>query len=610
MKTKAVQNTKMKGKLQYLLVRMLLSLILLTSWSSNSYAQSFKLKLHGKEATAFEQATNLKTSYVDFLRANEALQEGLLAIYKKGYLSAAIDSIWEQSNAAHAKVFLGKQYKWANISTTNIPSNLIRLSGFDEKRILNQPIKPTLLGKVMEKMIRYYENNGYPFVSTQLDSVQIEDGQVSAALKVKTGPLIKMDTIILNDNAGIQKSYITKYLDITEGELYNESKIKKITQLIRELPFLEEAFPWKIYFGASETRLNLYLKNKSANRADVLIGLLPNNAEIGNKFLLTGDIKFAFVNALERGEKIEVNWQNLQFQSPRMTATASYPYLLNTQIGISGTFDYYKKDTTFRTVSGELGFIYQFNAQDQLKAFYETGSTRLITVNKSELLSTRALPANADIKTRSFGLEGSIRRVDYRLNPRKGWQARVKGAASIRDFITNNEIEETFDPVSSQNFSYLYDSMDLRSYRFQLETDLAYFYPIGKRMTLATRYRGAIMFSEQDLYRNEIFQIGGFRLLRGFDEGSLFVNQYHVASIEPRYLLSQNSYFFLFGDIGLIQRKYPGIIRQDNPYSVGLGMVFETKAGLFNISYAAGTLGQTGIQFRNSKIHFGYVNFF
>jgi outer membrane protein assembly factor BamA len=590
-------------------IRFILFVLLSLIAENRCFAQT-SLNVIGADAESFLKNALLKSTYPDVLRANQALQEGLQTAYKKGYLAASIDSVWEEKNNYYAKVYLGKQYKWAAIRTTNIPSNLLRLSGFDSKDLLNQPIKPSLLGNVMEKMVGYYENNGYPFVTAQLDSVNIQKSSVSAKLKIKKGPLIKIDTIILNDEAGIKKSFIKRYLDIEEGELYSEKKIRKISQLIAELPFLEEAFPWKIYFGASETRLNLYLKNKSANRADVLIGLLPNNAEIGNKFLLTGDIKFAFVNALERGEKIDVNWQNLQFQSPRLTASASYPYLLNTQIGLSGTFDYYKKDTTFRTVSGELGFIYQFNAQDQIKAFYQTGSTRLITVNTSELLSNRALPANADIQTRSFGLEGSIRRVDYRFNPRKGWQARIKGAASIRDFIKNATIEDTFDPTTGENFSYLYDSINLRSYRFQLETDLGYFFPIGKRMTIAARYRGAIMFSEQNLYRNEIFQIGGFRILRGFDEESLFVNQYHIGTLEPRYLLSQNSYFFLFSDVGIIQRDYPGLNRQDNPFSVGLGMVFETKAGLFNISYAAGTIGNTGIQFRNSKIHFGYVNFF
>lgn len=588
----------------------ILVLLLLLGGVKNSSAQSVSIKLHGSDATRYKKEAKLGVSFNDLAEAQSALEDARLNLYKNSYLTASIDSVWQLDKTIHANVFVGEQYKWAKISSGNIPSHILRLSGFDEKKIYEQAIKPSLLGKVMEKMIGYYENNGYPFVSTFLDSVQINKDQVQAKLVLDKGPLVKIDTIILNDDAGINKSFITKYLDIHQGDLYNESKIRKISQLLRDLPFLEESFPWKIYFNVSSTKLKLFLKNKSANRADVLIGLLPNNAEIGNKFLLTGDIKFAFVNALERGERIEVNWQNLQFQSPRLKASASYPYLLNTQIGLSGTFDYYKKDTTFRTVSGELGFIYQFNAQDQLKAFYETGSTRLITVNEATLISSRSLPANADIQTRSFGLEGSLSRVDYRLNPRKGWRLRLKGAASIRNFIRNTTVEETLDPMRLETFSYLYDSIDLRSYRFQLEAAVSYYLPLTKRIVLSTHYQGAYMYSEQDLYRNEIYQIGGFRLLRGFDEGSLFVNNYHLGTIEPRYLLSQNSYFFLFTDFGTIRRQYPGINRRDTPYSIGLGMVFETKAGLFNISYAAGTLGDTGIQFRNSKIHFGYVSFF
>ena len=599
----------MKGSAQYVFVSIAIGILLLLNSIKQCEAQEVPLKLHGPDAAKFEQEAILKTTYPDYLQANKALQSSLAALYKKGYLAASIDSIWLEEKNAHATVHLGEIYKWGKIETSNIPPHLVQLSGFDQKRIYNQPLKPTLLSQFIEKMLSYYENNGYPFVVANLDSVNIENGGVAARLNLNAGPLVKIDTIILNEDAGIHIDYIMNYLGIHQGDLYNESKIRKISQLIRELPFLEESYPWKIYFNVSTTRLNLYLTDKSANRADVLIGLLPNNAEIGNKFLLTGDIKFAFVNALERGEKIEVNWQNLQFQSPRLKATASYPYLFNSQIGITATFDYYKKDTTFRTVNSELGFVYQFNALHHLKAFYETGSTRLITVNEAQLISSRALPANADIRTKSFGLEGIVSRVDYRLNPRKGWLAKLIGSASIRDFLKNNTVEQTFDPTRSETFAYLYDSIDLRSYRFQIAGDASYFIPLGKRITLSTRYRGGVMMSKQNLYRNEVFQIGGFQLLRGFDEGSLFVNNYHIGTLEPRYLLSQNSYFFLFSDFGTIYRNYPGLDRRDNPFSIGLGMVFETKAGLFNMAYAAGTL-EGGIQFRNSKIHFGYVSFF
>ena len=42
----------------------------------------------------------------------------------------------------------------------------------------------------------------------------------------------------------------------------------------------------------------------------------------------------------------------------------------------------------------------------------------------------------------------------------------------------------------------------------------------------------------------------------------------------------------------------------------GLGMAFETKAGIFNITYAVGKRDGDKFNFRQSKIHLGYVNYF
>jgi len=234
----------------------------------------------------------------------------------------------------------------------------------------------------------------------------------------------------------------------------------------------------------------------------------------------------------------------------------------------------------------------------------------MLSVNLGQLLSSRTLPSNADIGNRSFGLETQWNKVDFLLTPRKGFQLMADLSTTFRRFIKNPTIEDTFDPVQGETFAYLYDRVGTNSVRWQVKGSAAYYVPISKRFVLASKYNGAYMFSQAPLYRNEIFQIGGFRLLRGFDEGSLFVNQYHIGTIEPRYLLAQNSYFFLFADFGWIESNYPGNNLQTVPYSTGLGMVFETRGGLFNVNYAVGATSQTGLQFRNSKIHFGYVNYF
>ena len=48
----------------------------------------------------------------------------------------------------------------------------------------------------------------------------------------------------------------------------------------------------------------------------------------------------------------------------------------------------------------------------------------------------------------------------------------------------------------------------------------------------------------------------------------------------------------------------------NRPIGIGAGMTFETKAGLFGISYALGKLDDTAFEFRTAKVHFGFVSLF
>ncbi len=572
-------------------------------------AQNFSINLRG-EKDSFLALTNMPIKFESFIECSEALKSAQLNLYKQGYLTASIDSlVWTDSNSS-AHVMVGNKFRWAKLKNKNIPSALLSQSRFDEKNYFNKLVDIQKLYPVFEKLIRYYEDNGYPFASIYLDSVAIKTDKIHANLALDLGPLTKIDTIMINEDAKISKQFILQYLGLKQGMLYNETKIKEISKRIRELSFIQEAAPWRIEFNVIETKLSLYLKSKSANRADVLIGLLPNNEERGGKFLLTGDVKLAFVNALGMGENLSINWQNLQYQSPRYNIETQVPYLLNTPIGISGKFDFYKKDTTFKNVNGELGLVYQFSANEQVKIYYELASSRILSLNTASLIATRSLPELGDITYRTFGLETQISRVDYKLNPRKGYRAQINGSVSFRNFIKNTSVETTIDPLLNKPFSYLYDSIQLKSFKYTVKGQFSYFTPFTKRLLLATSYYGGITLSSDGLYKNEVFQIGGYRLLRGFDEGSMFVNAYSVVSIEPRYLLSLNSYFFIFGDIGFTQSKYGNINRTELPYSMGLGMTFETRAGLFNISYALGAKQNQPFQFRSSKVHFGYVSYF
>jgi hypothetical protein len=573
-------------------------------------AQSIAVQYKGNEQSmqVFSKNIEQQTNFDNEIEVNNYLQTGINKLRGLGFLAANVDSIVTAStNAITAYIYTGKQYKWVKLNTQNIPSVLLSNIGYNEKKFTDAPVSPTQLAQLCNKVLVYAENNGYPFAQVYLNNIVQTNAGITADVVLQKNNFIKIDTIEILGDAEITESFISNYLGIKKGDVYDESVVKQISRKLRELSFISEEKPWRISFGITKTTLSLYLKNKDANRADILVGLLPNNNALAGKFLLTGDVKLALVNSLRSGENIVLNWQNLQYKSPRLHIESSIPFIFSTLIGVTAKFNYTKNDSSFRNVGGDVGLQYLQSANQHFKLYYQTNNSAIITIDTSYIRTFKALPSNVDLQQQAIGTEWYWNKTDYKLNPSKGYSIILNGIAGIRKIIKNTSIENLRD--GSRTFAYLYDSIALRSYKFTATLQTNYYIPTSKRFTTKLAYSGGIVYNKT-LFRNELFQIGGYRLLRGFDEASLFVNQYHVAMLEPRYLLAQNSYLFAFADYGIVQSPYIKNSVTQNGFGVGAGISLETKNGLFNFMYALGNNLNGAIQFRNSKIHFGYVNNF
>jgi len=573
-------------------------------------AQKAGLKLHSVDDRQAEllAVTEVPEDLSEPGAAYNFVQSLIPALQEKGYLAASMDSLSVKNEIYEAYVFLGKQYKWARLSFDSIPNSLWSDAGINPQQWQGEKLNPKRLSNVSEKLLRWSEDNGYPFARVWLDSVVINDeGGVRANMMLDKGPLRKIDSLNIKGNAKISKNYIMHYLDIFEGEYYNEKKLRAVTNRLNEIPFLEQMEPWRINFKLTRTELDVFLKERNANQLNALIGLLPNNVET-NKFMLTVDAVFAFQNILSMGEAISVTYQRLQYKSPRFKANTVLPYLLNSPFGLDANFDLFKKDTSFLRTSFQLGLRYQLNATDFVRVFYQSQSNRLINIDTSYVKNTRKLPENVDVSANGAGLEFVMNRTDYRPNPVKGFRGRALTSALIRNIKRSDAITELTDNTGF-DYSLLYDSLEQRKYQYRVEGELTYFVPLGKKATFMSSYNGGWI-SGDNLFENEVYQIGGFKLMRGFDEQSIYANQYHVLTLEIRLLLDRNSNVYLFTDNGYVISKYSGFYREGLYNGFGAGAALRTRSGLFTINYALGTTEGSPVQFRQSKIHFGYVAYF
>ncbi len=528
----------------------------------------------------------------------------------KGYATASIDSISYTTDTTTIHLFSGEPFQWARLSTSGIEKKVLALVAWDDEHFLNKPLNLDQYQAIQEKILSYYENNGYPFAKVYIDSISLTgENEMSGILKAEIGPKYKIDSIRIYGNARISNQFLQQYLDLPNGGFYQKEKLQKISARIRELPYLQEQQPWTLSMLGTGSVLNLHLQQKKSSQVNVLVGLLPSNEQSG-KLLVTGEANINLKNAIGNGESIGLNWQQFLPKSPRLNISFQQPYLFKTLFGINTSFDLYKKDSSYVNVNMILGIQYNATSFQTASIYLQNQKTNVLNLDTVQVLITRKLPDVADISSVNFGVSYNFVKTDYRFNPTKGNELLIHATAGTRNVKKSPAILKLRNP-SDPSFQYesLYDSIKAKSYQFRVRMTAAHYFPLTRVSTFKTGVELG-WFQSPGIFRNELFQIGGYKLLRGFDEESIFVSSFVVLTGEYRYLIGTNSFLFSFIDLGLSGNKQNSTSTKNNYLGAGLGLAFETKAGIFNISYAAGKRNDVKFDLRQSKIHLGFVTLF
>lgn len=557
-----------------------------------------------------------KLGLTNVFRSREACTEyifGLLSqLQGKGYMTASVDSINIESSGASIRLFTGNVYRWAAIDTRRIDPALLAAIAWNEKAFIHRPLDFRQFQTRQQLLLDYLENNGYPFAKISLDSIVLKDSaEVSAVLKIDKGPLYKIDSIRVFGAAKISNDFLQRYLNIPNGSIYRKDRLAAITKKILELPYVEEQEAWNITMLGEGSVVNLYLRPKKSSQINALIGFLPSSDDDGgSKIVVTGEATVSLKNALGNGESIGLNWQQLQSGSPRLNLLFQQPYIFHSPFGLTTSFDLYKQDSSYLNINLMAGAQYTLSSSKNGTVFIQQSISNLLDIDTLEIIASRTLPQTADLSAVNLGVTYEFNNTDYRFNPRKGNELQFYGSAGTKTVKENPQIARLKDPNdTSFNYASLYDTVKKHSYEFLVKVSAAHYFPLSRASTLKLGVNGGV-FGSPNTYRNELFLIGGYRLLRGFDEQSILASHYAVGTLEYRYLVGLNSYLFTFLDAGWAKNDVPGYTLNSSFLGAGLGMAFETKAGIFNISYALGKRGDTSFNFHDSKIHLGYVSFF
>ncbi len=555
---------------------------------------AYKLQVINTDSASVFKKISYKKQFSDKAYIEKETNKIYISLIEAGYISASVDSIIKDSLNYKAYISAGKKYKWVNLSYSKKDQAIVSKLGYNERFFTKRPFKFSELSKFMEKIIVYYENNGYPFALAKLDSLRFENSTIAAKLSVEKNVFIKLDSLVTEGTGKVSQKFLLRYLGIKNGMPYNTAVFMGVSKKIRQLPFVTEKKTPIIQLTDKQNKLFLFLEKKNASQFDGIVGILPSD---NGKTVFTGDLKLKLVSTIfKSGETIDIQWRRLQTQTQDLKATFIYPYIGGLPVGADYNIKIYKKDTTFLDVNNALGLNYYFSGLNYVKVFYKQRNANLIST--SGLANVTVLPDYADVITKAYGLGLFIEKFDYRFNPRKGFGVNIQGSVGSRQIKKNPKINDV-----------AYSTLALKTSQYQVEGAVVGYINVVKNHVVKLSSQFGSVFGNT-IYKNELFRLGGLRTLRGFDEESIYASSYVIPTIEYRFLFEKNSNLFVFYEGAYYENHSVNSKFDDIPMSVGAGINFETKAGIFNLSYAIGKQQGAGFDLRIGKIHAGLTALF
>ena len=505
-----------------------------------------------------------------------------------GWLEAACDSVRINGDSARCEFHLGDRYRWARLSGGNLPTEIASAAHFRERFYGGRPVTPRQMARLYESLLDQCEENGYPFASVRLDSLHPSDDGLFASIRLDKGALTRIDSIIVRGDAHIGKRYLGSHIGIEPGDLYNEPLVAALDKRLRELPFvLVKQRPY-VQFSPGQTKLYLFLDAKKASSFNGILGVLPDPQT--GKVKLTGDLDLRLRNALRRGEAIDLNWRALKDRSQDLKVRFNYPFAFNTPFGTDLSLKLFKRDTTFLEVNARAALEYLLPRGDKVSVFVNDKSSQRL----GQFVSTT--PGLGDVKLTSYGLGLQRERFDYRFNPRQGFSAEADGSVGKKRSTTSTLAD-------AANAVYIH------TVQYEVNAKVVWHIPVGARGTVRQVGQGGSMVNDR-LFGNEIYRLGGIKSLRGVDEASISCSSFAIGTMEYRFLFEENSNFFLFMDQAWYEDQSKDALRTDTPLGFGAGTSFETKAGIFSLTYALGQQRDNPIELRGGKVHFGFTSLF
>lgn len=502
----------------------------------------------------------------DFYTTNQ--NKMLDSLTNSGYYTLQVDSI-----SPH-KIYLNKGKNYKKVWVKNI------------EIFKNSTFNPTNnLDSIISKVIQDNEKKGFAFNRVQLIPHGNIENEQKIELKITQGVQRKIDAVKSIGYSKLSKGYIQHGLGLKKNRIYQDQLLMNASKVLQSTNYIQEVQSPQTLFRPDSTIVYIYPKKVKSNIFDGILGF--GNDEEG-KFKLNGNILLELNNVFNALEQIRLNWIGTANKNTTLDFRLKIPYLFRSAIGSETQLKIFKQDSVFVNLDLNERLFYQISPNASIGAHLKYTSSNF-------LLDQETFASNYDDYNKTgFGLS-----YEYF---QKHEVALMEGKSLLRvgaSSITRKE----------KNFSWTENIINEKSQQYEIALETFRVFQLQQKHFIKTSASFKALLDDQEAYaENELYRIGGFGSIRGFNEESILANLYGLASVEYRFLPNESFFVSLFGDYAFVDNKRVDI--NTNFLSLGAGLSFMTKLGIFNLSYAVGKSENLPFDFNNSKVHFGILSQF
>ena len=529
----------------------------------------------------------------DSLSALRQVRELVRALQGDAYLTASADTLRWTRDTVRVRLYVGEQFRWAYLRNGNLGDGLLTRAGYREKFFRNKPFLPEDWARLQERVLTEAENQGFPFATVGLDSVQLSGHDISGRVVLKRGRAVIFDSLQIVGNTKTKKRFLIKYLQIIPGQPFSQQRVLAAAQLLRQLPYVKLRAEPEVRFAKGRARVYLLLDERPSNQFDAIVGILPNANADQTGVQFTGEVTINLRNIKGGGKQMGLQWRKTDALSQLLDAQYVHPNFFGTPLEVAGTFNLYKQNDAFTIIRPRLQVTYPTARAGRVSFFAEQRGSFIDAVQ-----DTTILPANLDSQYNSYGVGYAWNSLDDLFFPHRGYLVNAQGAVGTKTISINAELRPE-----------LYAGIPLRSTQYSLGVRAERYLPVKRAGVLLLRLRGEGLFNPR-LFTNDLFRLGGLNSLRGFNENQFYTSSYAVATAEFRQFIGADSYVFLFADQAYLRHDIKNDRYDDQPTGVGAGLSFRTAAGLFQFVYSIGQAKSQPFELKSSKIHFGLTSRF